>query len=273
MQGRILVPTDLSPESNSVFPWALTLAQAFPRKLYLLNVMDPDSVNKPERLEDFPKFDKFFAQDREAGFSPPLEPTVPSSKMYLYHDDVARVVVGVAKTNHADLICMAVIRPGANFAWWSAGKITETIIEKSPCSVFCARGRNLPPEKWQRPQLRNILFLTELPPGGVVPLGKVLPWVERFKARLHIFPVGNLEKPADQAALQNLHQQASANTHILMFKDPRRRTANLCRLIAETPVDLILMTPRVRVRFSNRLFSDIFVKLLSTTDVPVLFLR
>ena len=58
-----------------------------------------------------------------------------------------------------------------------------------------------------------------------------------------------------------------------MFKDPRQRTENLRRFIAETPIDLILMTPRVRVRFSNRLFSDIFVKLLSTTDVPVLFLR
>ena len=63
MHGRILVPTDLSPESNSVFPWACTIAQAFPNKLYLLNVMDPDSVNKPERLEDFPQLNKFFAKD------------------------------------------------------------------------------------------------------------------------------------------------------------------------------------------------------------------
>ena len=273
MKGRILVPSDLSPESNSVFPWALTIAQAFPHKLYLLNVMDPGSVNKPERLEDFPKFDNFFALDREAGFSPPLEPTVPSSKLYLYHDDVARVVLGVAKTNHADLICMAVIRPGANFAWWSAGKITETIIEKAPCSVLCVRGRDLRQEKWLRPRLQNLLLLTELSPSGTVPLVKVIPWVQRFNAMLHVFPVGNLDKPADQTTLHNLHEQISANTNILMFKDPGQRTENLRKFIAKTPIDLILMTPRVRARFSNRLFSDIFVKLLSTTDVPVLFLR
>src|SRR5207245_2215483 len=46
MQGRILIPTTLSPESNSVFPYAITIAQAFPDKLYLLHVMDPDSVHE-----------------------------------------------------------------------------------------------------------------------------------------------------------------------------------------------------------------------------------
>ena len=273
MQGRILVPTDLSRESNSVFPWALTIAQAFPNKLYLLNVMDPESVNKPERLEDFPILDGFFTKDREAGFSPPLAATVPSSKLYLYHDDVARVVLGVAKTNHADLICMAVIRPGTNFAWWSAGKITETIIEKAQCPVLCVRGRNLHPDQWQRPRLRHLLLLTELTPGGSAPLTKVLPWVERFNALLHVFPVGDLAKPADQDSLHKLSQHNSASTNILMFKDPRRRMENLQQFITDTPVDLIIMTPRVRVRFANRLFHDIFVKLLSTTDVPVLLLR
>ena len=273
MQGRILVPTDLSPESNSVFPWACTIAQAFPNKLYLLNVMDPGSVNKPERLEDFPQLTKFFAKDREANFNPPLQPEVPSSKLYLYHDDIARVVLGVAKTNRADLICMAVIRPGANFAWWSAGKITESIIEKAPCSVLCVRGRDLRQEQWERPRLRNLLLLTELTPGGSVPLVKVMPWVQRFNALLHVFPVGDLEKPVEQASLSNLHQQNSERANILMFKEPRQRTENLRKFIANTPVDLIIMTPRVRVRFSNRLFTDIFVKLLSTTDVPVLILR
>ena len=256
-----------------MFPWALTIAQAFPHKLYLLHVMPPDSVNKPERLDDFPKLDDFFAKDREAGFSPPLQAAVPASKLYLYHDNVARVVLGVAKANRADLICLSVIRPGTNFAWWSAGKIVETIIEKAPCPVLCVRGRDLHPEKWERPRLRNLLFLTELTSDGSNPLAKVMPWVQRFNAMLHVFPIGDLEKPAEQTALQDLARQNETSTNILMFKEPRRRTENLRKFIATTPVDLIIMTPRVRVRFSNRLFSDIFVKLLSTTDVPVLLLR
>ena len=79
MQGRILISTDLSNESNAVFPWALTVAQAFPDKLYLLHVMDPDSVNRPERLDDFPPLNEFFAKDRAGWFSPPLKASVPSS--------------------------------------------------------------------------------------------------------------------------------------------------------------------------------------------------
>ena len=135
MQGRILIPTDLSNESNSVFPWALTIAQAFPEKLYLLNVMDPDSVNQPERLEDFPSLNEFFTKDRDGWFNPPLKASVPVTKLYLYNDDPAKVVLGVAKAKAIDLICLSVIRPGANFAWWSAGKTVETIIEKAPCYV------------------------------------------------------------------------------------------------------------------------------------------
>ena len=33
------------------------------------------------------------------------------------------------------------------------------------------------------------------------------------------------------------------------------------------------LTPRTRAKFSNRLLSDIFVRLLRATDVPVLLLR
>ena len=273
MQGRILVPTNLSCESNSVFPLALTIAQAFPDKLYLLHVMDPDAVNKPERLEDFPTLNDFFTKDREGWFTPPLKASVPSSKLYIYNDDTAKVILGVAKAKDVDLICMSVIRPGANFAWWSAGKTVETIIENAPCSVLCTRARAIHEANWQRPRFRHLLLLTELTPGGSVPLAKVMPWVQRFNAMLHIFPLGDLEKPTEQATLRNLYQQHGSNANVLMFKEPNNRTENLTKFIADTAVDMILMSPRTRAKFSNRLFNDIFVHLIRTTDVPVLLLR
>ena len=272
MQGRILIPTNLSRESNTVFPWALTMAQAFPEKLYLLHVMDPDSVNQPEQLADFPGLHDFFAKDRD-GFNPPLNASVPSSKLYLYNADVAKVILGVAKAKAVDLICMSVIRPGANFAWWSAGKTVETIIERASCSILCVRGRAVREEDWQRPRFRHFLLLTELTPGGTVPLVKVMPLVQRFNAMLHVFPLGNLEKTADQDALRTLYQQHGTNADVLMFKEPNNRIENLTKFIASTEVDMILMTPRTRAKFSNRFFKDIFVHLLRTTDVPVLLLR
>ena len=42
MLEKILIPTDLSTESNSVFPYAVTLAQVFNSRLYLVHVMHPD---------------------------------------------------------------------------------------------------------------------------------------------------------------------------------------------------------------------------------------
>src|ERR1041385_8317474 len=103
MQGRILVSTNLTRESNSILPLAATIAQAFPNKLYLLHVMDPESVNKPERLEDFPTMTEFFRQDRDVHFTPPLKGAVPLAKMYIYNDDVARVILGTAKGKDIDL--------------------------------------------------------------------------------------------------------------------------------------------------------------------------
>jgi len=273
MEGRILVSTNLTRESNSIVPLAATIAQAFPNKLYLLHVMPPDSVNQPERLEDFPALTEFFRQERDTHFTPPLKSTVPVAKMYLYNDNVARVILGTAKTKNIDLICMSVIRAGSNFAWWSAGNIVETVIERSPCSVLCVRGRDLKESEWQRPRLRHMLLLTELTEGRNVPLTKVMPWVHRFNSMLHIFPIGDISKNGEQDTLRELCHNEEVRTNVLLFEKPRNRTENLLRFIADTPVDMIIMTPRTRERFSSRLFNDVFVRLLRVTDVPVLLLR
>ncbi|MEI6083476.1 MAG: universal stress protein [Verrucomicrobiota bacterium] len=273
MQGRILVPTNLTSESNAIFPLAATIAQAFPNKLYLLHVMPPDSVNKPERLEDFPSLTDFFPLDRDTHYTPPLKSTVPVAKIYLYDNHISRVVLGTAKAKNIDLICLSAINAGASFAWWSAGATVETIIEKAPCSVLCVRGRAVKEADWQRPRLRHMLLLTELTKGRTVPLTKVMPWVHRFNSMLHIFPIGDIRGNGEQDTLRELCYNDEVRTNVLLFEKPRNRTENLLRFIADTPVDMIIMTQRTRASFSSRIFSDVFVRLLRMTDVPVLLLR
>ncbi len=273
MQGRILIPTNLSHESNSVMPWAATIAQAFPNKMYMLHVMDPESINKPERLEDFPSLAKYFSHDRDAWFTPPLKAAVPIAKMYVYNKDIPKVILGTARNKSVDLICMSAIRAGSNFAWWSAGKVIETVVEKAQCSVFCARGRDIKEDEWQRPRFRHILLLTELNNSGGVALDKVMPWVQRFNSMLHVFPLGDLEKDTEQDAIRSLCHSSEVRTNVLLFAKPKNRTENLLKFIADTPVDLIVMSPRTRKKFSNRIFNDVFVRLMRMTDVPVLLLR
>ena len=275
MLSRILVPTDLSHESNSVLPWGVTVAQAFGAKLYLLHVMSPNSVNEPERLEDFPHLSRIFAAERGAADMPPLKASVPVAKMYLYHKSAAKVILDTAKSKQVELICLAATNNGVNFAWWSAGKTIEHIVKNAPCSVLCLRGQPTKEKDWKRPRFRHVLLLAEMNPHGISPVTKLMPWIERFNSMLHIFPLhsSKLKETGEQSTLREICQLDAARTNVLLFNKPHNRIENLLNFIGETPIDLIVMTPRTRAAFSNRLVSDIFVRLLRVTASPILLLR
>jgi nucleotide-binding universal stress UspA family protein len=275
MPSKILIPTDLSPESNSVLPWGVTVAQAFDSKLYLLHVMHPSSVNEPERLEDFPHLSRLFAADRDAADLPPLKASVPVAKMYMYHKDASKVILDTAKGKGIELICLAATNDGVNLAWWSAGRTIERIVKDAPCSVLCLRGRPSKEKDWKRPRFRHVLLLAELSPHGISPVAKLMPWIERFNSMLHIFPLtsSNFKETGEQSALRELCQLDAVRTNVLLFSKPQNRIQNLLNFISETPIDLIVMTPRTRAAFSNRLITDIFVRLLRVTPSPILLLR
>jgi len=273
--NNILVPSDLSPSSNSIFPHAITIAQASASKLYLLHVMHPTAVNEPERLEDFPPIRDFFSVDRENGFTPPLKRAAAVGKSYLYNDDPGHVILEMAKQKHTDLICMASTTSGGlTFPWWSAGKTIERIVRRAPCSVLCLRGHPVKPKDWKRPHFRHILLLTELGDTSGAALQNVLPWVQRFNSILHVFPLQKDGKPttAESNTLRDLCQ-TNPSTNVLHFAKPEKRVENLLSFVHETPIELIAMTPRTRMEFSNRLISDVFVRLMRAADCPILVLR
>jgi nucleotide-binding universal stress UspA family protein len=275
MLERILVPTDLSPASNSIFPHAVTLAQSFHSKLYLLHVMDPASLNEPENLVDFPKISRMFPVEYGAADLPPLKKTVPVAKIYAYHRDVAKAITQTAKNKNVDLICMASTHNSVTLTWWSAGRMIEQVIKTAPCSVLCMRGRPFRETDWKRPRFKHILLLVELSPGGAQPFLKILPWVHTFNSMLHIFPLlgRSLNQTADENPLREVAQLNATQTNVLLFADPQKRMRNLMNFVRKTPIDLIAMSPRTRAQFSNRLISDILVKLLAVTQSPILLLR
>ena len=275
MVKRILVPTDFSASSNAVFPHALTIAQAFDSKLYLLHVMPPSSVKEPERLGDFPPLESFIHSHLDEEFDPPLKPEAPYTKLYLYDTNTPRMIADVAREKEADLICMAVTSQRVELTWWSAGRTVEQVIERAPCSVLCLRGRPIKEKDWQRPRFHHIALLTDLGPQRETLIERVIPWVKRFNSILHIFPLqhGRSVRSGEQEALRELCQITKINANVLLFPEPKNRMQNLLTFVEETPVDLIVMTPRTRSEFSNRLVSDIFVRLLRLAKCPVLLLR
>jgi len=275
MIKRILVPTELSAASNSVLPWATTIAQAFGSKLYMLNVMPPADLHGPERLEDFPNLGGFIAQDRELGINPPLAAEVAISKLFAYDRHETRLILRYAAEKKADLICLAATSKRVELTWWSAGKTVEGIIREAECSVLCVRGKRVYPKDWKRPRFRHVLLLAEMADGGAALLARVMPLIERFQSVLHVFPLlsGKLKESAEQTALRELCQLDGRRANVLLFSEPKNRMENLLTFVAETPVDLIVMSPTTRKKFSNRLVSDIFIQLLRRANCPVLLLR
>ena len=275
MLQKILVPSDLSDESNSVIPYAVTLAQAFHSKLYLLHVMDPASLKGPENLLDFPRLTKMLSLDVGAPDLPPLKKAVPVAKMYLYKKDRAEAIAESALSKKVDLVCMASNNDGVNLAWWSVGSIIESIIASTSCHVLCVRGRPIKDKDWKRPRFKHVLSLTELGSAGAETFLKILPLVQKFNSMLHVFPLvtGRTGSSPEDHPLRKVAEISPAQTNILLFARPDKRLRNLLDFVKKTPIDLIVMAPRTRAKFSNRLVNDVLVKLLRVTDSPVLLLR
>ena len=77
----------------------------------------------------------------------------------------------------------------------------------------------------------------------------------------------------DDNPLREVAHLNAAQTNVLLFADPAKRVRNLLDFVEKTPIDLIVMAPGTREKFSNRLLNDVLVKLLRVTDSPVLLLR
>ena len=275
MLDKILVPTDFSRHSNSIFPFAVTLAQAFHSKLYLVHVMHPSSLQEPERLEDFPRMSKFIATATEEPGLPPLKKNITVARMYAYDKNVPRVIAHTAKEKKIDLICMASTSARVNYAWWSAGRSIEQVLKTAPCSVLCLRGRDIKETAWQRPRFQNILWLGEIEPNDAEPFLKILPFVHKFNSILHVFPLMTGTSRLDQSEhpLREVAQLNAGKTNVLLFAEPKNRMQNLLSFVKRTPPDLIAMAPRTRTQFASWLVSDVLVKLLAATECPVLMMR
>ncbi len=275
MVKNILVPTDLSPESNSIFPHAVTVAQVCDSTLHLLHVMAPEALNEPEQLGDFPHISKFFTKDARRTDLPPLKMSVAVSKMYLYHHNVARVILGAAREKEADLICMASTGSGGSLRWWSVGRTIERIIQAARCPVLCLRGRPIAEKDWKRPRYKHILLLADLGPNGTQVLAKIMPWVDTFKGLLHIFPLLDSDQAdaAEATRLREVYEQGAPRSNLLLFSNPTKRVRNLLEFVKDSPMDLIAMTPEARREFANPWISDVLVKLFDATESPILMLR
>lgn len=276
MLDKILLPTDLSAESNSIFPTAVTLAQTFGSRLYLLHVMHPDSLKEPERLVDFPRLSQFFESERGAPDLPPLKARVPVAKVYRYSTSPADVVLDFARHKAVDLLCFATTPSRSrSLKSWLRGHTADQFLRHAPCSILCMRGRPIKQKDWRRPRFKHILLLTELGAHGAAPLLRALPFAHAFNSMLHIFPMLLADsQPSPEAnPLREIAKINPHQTNVLLFADPTHQRRNLMEFLRRNQVDLIIMPPRARRELSVPFFSDIVERLLDQTESPILLLH
>lgn len=275
MLEKILLPTDLSNESNSIFPIAVTLAQTFGSRLYLIHVMHPDSLKEPERLVDFPRLSQFFESERDAPDLPPLKSKVPVAKVYRYSTSPADTVLEFARHKRVDLLCFATTPGTRSLKSWLRGTTADKFLRQAPCSILCMRGRSIKQKDWRRPRFKHILLLTELDARGAAPLLKALPFAHAFNSMLHIFPMLLADSnPSPEAnPLREIAKINPQQTNVLLFADPTHQRRNLMQFLRRNQVDLIIMPPRARRELSVPFFSDIVDRLLEETESPILLLH
>ncbi len=274
MINKILLPTDLSRHSNSVVPVAVTLAQAFDSKLYFLHIVHPLLFHKPEQLEDFPRLGEFLSQELNAPDLPPLHSSVRLAKMNTCNSNFARAILETAESKQVDLICMAATNSKQKFRWRSTGRVIEKVLRHARCSVLCLRSRALKPAEWKRPRFRQILFIGELNLHDVTSPTKTWSVFQKFGARLHVLSLdgdGATEEEIKSRLLSAGPNSVSVN--VLPRHRGPGRMQSLIAIIHDTPIDLVVLSPMDRRKFSNRFNRDVIVHLLDEVDCPVLLVR
>ena len=88
----------------------------------------------------------------------------------------------------------------------------------------------------------------------------------------HVFPILKHTTITTTGAV-DAHGIDPAHTRMLATQQSTRRMRRLLEVIRDTPIDLVVMTPRSRAKFSRRLVGDVLGRLLEAADCPVLLLR
>jgi nucleotide-binding universal stress UspA family protein len=276
MWKKILWPSDFSAESNSSFPCAVALAEAFDAKLYMLHVMHPNSVNEPEALEDFPRITDLGREPRNPHArrghgSHASGGKLAVARIYRYDKNPSNSILEFARHKAVKLVVMSNTAEGVNFAWWSLGKTADRVVKDAPCSVLVMRGVPDSPSEWKRPQFRHILLPLLIDDDAPKLMERLMPWVETFDSMLHVYPIGEPEK--HPIPLPKIIESISDRADVMMFADSSRRSQNLLAFLVNNKIDLVALAPKTRAALSGYLLDDIVSRILRLTTSPVLVIR
>ncbi len=137
MQGtaikHILFPTDLSEESQSVFPYLASLASEYAASLTLLHVLPIETATNP----DAKSLAEPWRKEIERIFSPQLDPRI-SAEFLIDFGDTAERILAHAGTGNVGLIGLGV-RSAADITTHFRNTVAYRVLLGAHCPVLTSR--------------------------------------------------------------------------------------------------------------------------------------
>jgi len=138
---KILVAVDFSKESTLAAKFAVSMAQEFKAKLYVLHVVTPLPQSMITEVPDFENFQKQYIDKSEED----LRQVIPQKiKEMIEVEEVIKigrhyhVIVENAKDLDVDVLVIAT-RGRTGLAHILLGSVAERVVRHAPCPVFAIR--------------------------------------------------------------------------------------------------------------------------------------
>jgi nucleotide-binding universal stress UspA family protein len=130
---HILFPTDLSDESEAVFPYLVSLASQYKASLRLLHVLPVETATNP----DAKSLAEPLRKEMQDIFSPHMDPRCPAEFMIDFGDTAERILAH-AKSGRADLIGLGVRKAG-EITTHFRNTVAYRVVLQAHCPVLTAR--------------------------------------------------------------------------------------------------------------------------------------
>jgi nucleotide-binding universal stress UspA family protein len=130
---HVLFPTDLSGESQAVFPYLASLAAEYRASLTLLHVLPVETATNP----DAKSLAEPLRKEMQSIFSPHIDPRCPT-EFIIDFGDAAERILAHAETGRADLIGLGVRKAG-EITTHFRNTVAYRVVLQAHCPVLTSR--------------------------------------------------------------------------------------------------------------------------------------
>jgi nucleotide-binding universal stress UspA family protein len=267
---NILFPTDFSPASEAVLPYARALARSYDAQLVIAHVVAPSvvSVEPPVTVNMFELAEK---EMEHLQLSEQLDGT--RHKEIVTEGPIWPCLSRIIEQQEIDLIVVGT-HARTGFKKFILGSVAEEILRQAPCPVLTV-GPHVNAELRRAPEMKAILFATDFSEDCPGSLQHALNLGRRHNARvLMLTVVEHDNSPDPEAIINGLHDKlaslvAPGTAQIETLVEFGRPADRILEIAGQFHADIIVLGAHRPAMLTNR-FMDVAYKVACEAPCPVL---